>query len=296
MKPPELGNPHILTDNSTHLVQRKPRLQPQVYLWMLGGLSVVITIIPLIYLMVSSLAGPWPFPQLLPQTWTARGQRFIFLNLEDIIQSLGSSLGFSLGTVLLALGWTWLPAKFLAYNQFRLKPLLESLVLAPAVLPTITFAPGSYQILLRLGLADNVLGIMIMLSVIGAPYLLRSLKIGFINYPKHQTDTALNLGASRAQVFFRIEVPALLPSIFSGATLVFLTGFSEYFLVFLIGGGIVPSFTGYLVPFLTSGDQAISGALTQWFLILPLILLGIQELILQRYYGKRKKIYETQST
>lgn len=255
-------------------------------------LSIGITLIPLGYLVVFSLAGPWRFPNLYPEVWNFRALAFLQTNSLGILLSLGSSFLYSMGAVFLALLWTWLPAKYFAYQQFQLKALAESLLLAPAILPAITFAPGTYRILLALGLADTRFGVMLILSLVGSPYLFRSLKIGFLRYPREVSSTAFNLGGTKLQVFFKIELPALMPSILSGATLVFLTGFSEYFLVFLVGGGIVPSFPGYLIPFIAGGDQGISASLISVFLVLPLVLLALQELYLKGYYRKRSNSNE----
>ncbi|MDA3948212.1 MAG: hypothetical protein PF508_03215, partial [Spirochaeta sp.] len=66
-----------------------------------------------------------------------------------------------------------------------------------------------------------------------------------------------------------------------------LVAFSEYFLVFLIGGGAVPSFTGYLFPFLSSGDRTISAALTLLFLIVPMVLFVLIDGGIRAYFRRR---------
>ena len=74
----------------------------------------------------------------------------------------------------------------------------------------------------------------------------------------------------------------MIPALASGVSLVFLTAFSEYFLVFLIGGGRVESFAGYLVPFIQASDRGMAAGLTLGFLVVPLGLFGLQELYLRR--------------
>jgi len=63
--------------------------------------------------------------------------------------------------------------------------------------------------------------------------------------------------------------------------------FSEYFLVFLIGGGAVDSFTGYLYPFITSSDRSLGAALSLLFLIPPILLFMVLEFGVQRIYRRR---------
>ena len=59
------------------------------------------------------------------------------------------------------------------------------------------------------------------------------------------------------------------------------------FLVFLIGGGTVPSFTGYLFPFLNSSDRSVASVLTLIFLLIPIVLFFIIDLTVNRIYRKK---------
>lgn len=72
--------------------------------------------------------------------------------------------------------------------------------------------------------------------------------------------------------------------------MVFLVAFSEYFLVFLIGGGSVVSFTGTLFPLLSSSNRSLAAILTLIFLFLPIVLFLIMDIALVRLYRKRGMI------
>ena len=137
------------------------------------------------------------------------------------------------------------------------------------------------------GLSDTTVGIVFVLTIFSYPYMLRALTAGFMAYGEEYDICARNLGASLLQRLVRVEMPLLLPSIVSGGTVVFLVSFSEYFLVFLIGGGAVPSFTGYLFPFLNSSDRPISSILTLIFLLVPILLFLVIDLTVGRIYKRR---------
>jgi ABC-type spermidine/putrescine transport system permease subunit II len=117
--------------------------------------------------------------------------------------------------------------------------------------------------------------------------MLRALTAGFIAYGEEYALCSKNLGAGFFRTLFHVELPLLLPSIISGGTIVFLVSFSEYFLVFLIGGGVVPSYSGYLFPFLNSSELSIASLLTLIFMIVPFILFMTIEVFLGFYYRKR---------
>jgi putative spermidine/putrescine transport system permease protein len=98
---------------------------------------------------------------------------------------------------------------------------------------------------------------------------------------------AKNLGAGNTAIFWQVELPLLVPAMIAGGSVVFLVAFSEYFLVFLMGGGNVPSFTGFLMPLLTSSNRSLAAVLTLIFLLLPILLFFLLDLSLMRSYRKK---------
>jgi putative spermidine/putrescine transport system permease protein len=98
---------------------------------------------------------------------------------------------------------------------------------------------------------------------------------------------AKNLGAGDITIFRQVEMPLLVPAMIAGGSVVFLVAFSEYFLVFLMGGGIVPSFTGFLMPLLSSSNRSLAALLTLIFLVLPILLFFILDWSLMRNYRKK---------
>ena len=254
-------------------------------------LLAVFILLPLGFLVVSAFAGPWRFPALLPQDWSFRGLEFAAREASGILRSLAVSFGYSVGTVVLTLLMSWLPAKFLARHRFRGQHLVDAMLLAPALVPAITFALGLQHLFIRLGIVDSVLGVMLALAVTSYPYMLRALKIGFLAFDSRYEEAARNLGGTRVQNLVRVELPVLLPALGSGASLVFLVAFTEYFLVYLIGGGVVQGFSGYLIPFIRASDRAASSILSLIFVALPLLLFLLLEVAtrasVRRLHGDR---------
>ncbi len=202
-------------------------------------------------------------------------------------RSLLFSLLYSFATVATTFVMCLYPAKALAYENFRFKPLLEGMLLAPALVPSMTFSMGIHLAFLRIGLADTFIGVVCVLSLFSYPYMLRALCQGFETFGNRFALCARNLGASPLRVLVLVELPLLVPSIIAGGSVVFLVAFSEYFLVFLIGGGIVPSFAGYLFPFLNSSDHATASALTLLFFLPPILLFTVVQFLTHRIYRRR---------
>ncbi|MBM9520752.1 ABC transporter permease subunit [Desulforhopalus vacuolatus] len=245
-----------------------------------------IFLLPLAVLALYSFAGRWAFPSLLPDTMDLRTLIYLKKNSASILTSMGSSFLYSSAAVLLSIVYSLLPASVLSRSDFPGQGFVESLLLAPAVLPVMTFSIGIHMIFIRLGLADTHLGVALILSIYSYPYMLRALMAGYATIDPNALVCARNLGAGFWQILWEIEIPLLLPAMVAGGSIVFLVAFSDYFLVFLIGGGSVPSYSGYLFPFLNSTDWSIASALTLLSLVPPLLLFLVLDLTLARLYRK----------
>ncbi|MFH0781976.1 MAG: ABC transporter permease subunit [Pseudomonadota bacterium] len=254
--------------------------------WVIAAL-VLAFVFPVIVLVLNAFSSSWPFPEMVPPVFDLRAMKYLAQHGHDIGLSLLSSCLYSFGTILLTFCMTILPAKLFARTDFSGKNFLEGLFLAPALIPSMTFAMGAHFIFLRLGIADTVGGVILILSTISYPYMLRALTAGYQAYGEDFAHCAKNLGASPLRILLAVELPLLLPALLAGATIVFLVAFSEYFLVFLIGGGTVPSFSGYIFPILNSSDKSVASALTLIFLVLPIAFFFIIDRIIYRAYRKR---------
>jgi putative spermidine/putrescine transport system permease protein len=243
-------------------------------------------VLPLAVLALYSFAGRWAFPSLLPDTMDLRTLAYLKKNSPGILTSMGSSFLYSMAAVLLSIVYSLLPASVLSRSNFPGQRFVESLLLAPAVLPVMTFSIGVHMIFIRLGLADTHLGVALILSIYSYPYMLRALMAGYATIDPDALACARNLGAGSRQILWEIEIPQLLPAMVAGGSIVFLVAFSDYFLVFLIGGGNVPSYSGYLFPFLNSTDWSLASALTLLCLVPPLLLFLVLDLTLARLYRK----------
>lgn len=257
-----------------------PRISLQV--WFIG----FIFIFPLAVLILYSFAGRWAFPSLYPDTLNLRTLVYLRENITGILTAMGSSFVYSMAAVILSIVYSLMPASLLTRSNFPGQRIIESLLLAPAVLPVMTFSIGIHIIFIRLGLADTHFGVALILSIYSYPYMLRALMAGYAMIDPNTLVCAQNLGASPWQILWKIELPLLIPAMVAGGSIVFLVAFSDYFLVFLIGGGIVPSYSGYLFPFLNSTDWSIASALTLISLVPPLLLFLILDLTLARIYRK----------
>lgn len=248
---------------------------------------VVIFTLPVLLLIIQSLAGQWPWPRLLPATWSPRSWLIVASQWKPVLRSIGTSLGYSAAATALSLILSLTPAAALVRGNLTNRLLIETLLMAPVMVPPITFTLGIHHIFLNIGLADRWLGVVFILTAYSYPYMFRALIGGFEVIGDHYVITAANLGAGRLRRTLEVELPLLIPAIVSGGSVVFLVAFSDYYLVFLVGGGAVSGYSGFLFPFLTSSDRPVAALLTLLFLALPLILFGLVEITVSRWYRRR---------
>ena len=71
---------------------------------------------------------------------------------------------------------------------------------------------------------------------IGIPFVVRTLEPAIQDLDPEVEEAAASLGASRAQAFFRVVFPALLPAFMTGFSLAFARAVGEYGSVIFISG------------------------------------------------------------
>ncbi len=247
----------------------------------------VFSLLPLSVLALYAVAPGWRFPDVIPAEFDLRAVHYLLSQAGPVSRHMFSSLGYSLLTVALTFIICIAPAHHFARYDFKGKALLEGLFLAPALVPSMTFSMGIHWLFIKANLVDTFPGVVLVLTIFSYPYMLRALTAGYQAFGKEYELCARNLGATPVQRFLHVELPLLMPSVIAGGSVVFLVAFSEYFLVFLIGGGAVDSFTGYLFPYLVSSDRSTGALMTLVFLTVPILLFIFIEIGISRTYRRR---------
>ncbi|HLY05621.1 MAG TPA: sulfate ABC transporter permease subunit CysT [Rhizomicrobium sp.] len=134
--------------------------------------------------------------------------------------------------------------------DFPFRRLIDALVDLPFALPTavagIAFATlygprgvmGS--LLMRAGIkaAYSPLGVVIALTFIGLPFVVRTLQPVLSDMARDAEEASATLGASRFQTLRRVIIPALAPALITGTALAFARGVGEYGSVIFIAGNL----------------------------------------------------------
>jgi sulfate transport system permease protein len=86
--------------------------------------------------------------------------------------------------------------------------------------------------------AYTPLGIVVALTFVGLPFVVRTVQPVLRGLDRQVEGAAASLGAGRLQTFGRVILPELLPATLTGATLAFARGLGEYGSVIFIAGNM----------------------------------------------------------
>lgn len=255
------------------------------------GIFLSILILPLFILLVWSFAKNWPWPSLLPKSWGLRGWAYFLNPSGDSISVLFFSIFLSSVVALVSLAVSVPAAKALALYRFRGRKLMEMLVFAPAIVPTMTVAMGMHLQFIKLGLANTFAGVVLIQLIPCIPYCITILKSVFEIVGEEMELQARMLGAGSYQIFCCVTLPMILPGIISAGSMAFIVSFSQYFLTFLIGGGRIVTFSMLMFPYIESGDRMLGAVYSLVFIFTTLIFLIIMEKMTYRFYNNKLKEY-----
>ena len=132
----------------------------------------------------------------------------------------------------------------MARLHFRGQRLVRALATVPFVLPTVVVAAAFEGLFDRFGLAGGggvslrhtVWAILLAHVFFNYAVVLRTVGAHWANLDARVEDQARVLGASRAQVFRRVVLPRLAPSIAAASAIVYLFSFTSFGVVLILGG------------------------------------------------------------
>ena len=253
------------------------------------GLSLGVTLVYLSLLILLPLSGlAFKSSSLdLSQFWAvASGERA----LASYRVTFGASLLAALINAVFGLVVAWVLVRY----SFPGKRLVDSLVDLPFALPTavagITLATlyagngwvGRHLEPLGIKVAFTPLGIVVALTFISLPFVVRTLQPVIEDIEPEIEEAAASLGASRWQTFSRVLLPGIFPALLTGFTLAFSRAIGEYGSVIFIAGNmpLISEITPLLIiSKLEQYDVVGATALASVMLVISfLMLLGVNAL------------------
>jgi sulfate transport system permease protein len=207
------------------------------------GLSLGYTVFYLSLLVLIPLATCYvqaarlSFSDFWSTVWTERTRAAYGL-------TFGASLASALVNVCIGMLLAWVLARY----SFPFKRVFDALIDLPFALPTAVaglvyanlYSPagwlGRYLVPLGIHGAYSRLGIVLVLTFTGLPFVVRTVQPVLETFDAETEEAASTLGASRWQVLRRVIAPSVYPAIVTGFALSFARAIGEYGSVIFIAG------------------------------------------------------------
>lgn len=214
------------------------------------------------------------------------------------VASYKLSFGTALAAGLLNVVFGTIIAWVLIRYEFPGKKIVDGLVDLPFALPTAVagialatlYSPNGWiGQFVDFKIAYTPLGIIIALTFIGLPFVVRTVQPVLQNLGSELEEASASLGATRLQTFVKVIFPELLPAIITGFSLAFARSLGEYGSVVFIAGNM-PMKTEItpliIMTKLEQYDYVGATAIASVMLVTSFVLLLIINII--QWYTNRK--------
>lgn len=244
--------------------------------------TTVIILLPMTITLIWSVTERWPWPLLLPESYSDRTINELLFGSFNILELLCSSLVLAVLVAVIGTAIAIMTARASEIYQVKGRRLIDFATMLPLIVPGTAFAMGFQVTLIKLGLSDTITGVVIVHLVAALPYCIMIMMDMTRMVGDRLEEQAAVLGANNVRGFFDVTFPALLPGILSSASMAFIVSYSQYFTTLLAGGGRIKTLALVLVPYIQSGDRSLSSVYAAVFVGSALTVFFVIELIMHR--------------
>jgi sulfate transport system permease protein len=192
----------------------------------------LIVLIPLSAVAIKAMGVS--FPEFVAKAFSERAIKAYEL-------SFGTSLIAAIINGVFGVMTAWAMVRY-SFPGKRILNALVDLPLAALYAPPTANSAGGWigQVLAPLGIkaAYNQLGVVIALTFIGLPFVVRTLEPVMHDLAEDVEEAAASLGAHRVSIITRVILPALAPAWLTGFAMAFARGLGEYGSVIFIAGNM----------------------------------------------------------
>ena len=243
-----------------------------------------------------------PLAAMVVKTATMGWHDFLGVLLNPrAVASYKLTFGCSMLAALINSVFGFLIAWTLVRYEFPGRKFIDALIDMPFALPTAVSgialtavfaengALGQYLVPLGIKVAYTWIGIVVALTLIGLPFVVRSIQPALQEVQRDLEDAAETLGAGRFYIFRRIILPTVLPALLTGFTLAFARAVGEYGSVIFIAGNL-PMKTEItpLLIVIKLEQFDYKGAAALGFIMLVMSFIMLMSINLLQAWGRRR--------
>ncbi|HMN44205.1 MAG TPA: sulfate ABC transporter permease subunit CysT [Povalibacter sp.] len=245
-----------------------------------------------------------PLAALVLKTGTMGWRDFLNVLFDPrVLASFRLSFGASFLAATLNAVFGFVIAWTLVRYDFPGRKFIDALIDMPFALPTAVsgialtavFAENGWigQHLAPFGIkvAYTWIGVVVALTLIGLPFVVRSVQPALLEVQRDLEDAAETLGAGRFTIFRRIILPTVLPALLTGFTMAFARGVGEYGSVIFIAGNLpMKTEIAPLLIVIKLEQFDYVGAAAIGFLMLVISFVMLLSINLLQTWGRRRHV------
>nr|WP_300143299.1 ABC transporter permease [Propionicimonas sp.] len=165
------------------------------------------------------------------------------------------------------------------YN-FKLKGLMQTLFMAPLLVPSIVLALGMVLLFTPIGLTNSYPGIIIGHVAITIPYVMRTTLMSLSTSDTSCEDAAKILGASPWQVFSKVTLPIIQPGVIAGGVIAFIVSFDEAVISLFVAESGLPTLPVQVLRYVENSADAAVAALSVVLIAISMVVVIIVERVM----------------
>ncbi|MDN3379801.1 MULTISPECIES: ABC transporter permease subunit [unclassified Pseudoalteromonas] len=223
-------------------------------------------------LVLWSFAGYWRFPASLPD-------QFVTMHWHNALMQMHTSL---INTLLIGFAATFIAIIFALFTleaeQQRAQSLsrFASLVIyLPMLIPSIAFLFGLVWLQEQVNSQHALFNVIFSHLLFVVPYVFLSLASSYRRLDPRFANLAASLGATPANVFWRVKLPMLMSPICIAFALGLAISFSQYLPTLLNGGGRIDTITTEAVTLASGASRRVSSVYALMQMLLPALAFAL---------------------
>lgn len=216
--------------------QRAMRWPPisSVALWTAVAIILVFLVLPTV-LVIPMSVGTASYLEFPPRGVTLHWYWDYFTD-ADWMGATAFSARIAAATAVTATVVGTLAAIALVRGNLPGKALFQALTMSPMIVPHIVIAVGLFLAFAPIHLTGNFFGFLVAHTMLAVPFVVILVSAALQRFDTALELAALNCGANRAQAFFAVVLPNILPGLAGGAVFAFMTSFDEATVAYFISG------------------------------------------------------------
>ena len=257
----------------------------RIFVLVLISLSIGMVFAGLAILAMWSVSGLWPFPDVLPSSFSLKSWS---RQIGTLARPFWITITIGVASTLIALviALACLEREQRTGNTGGNQAMF--LLYLPLLIPQASFVFGLQLFFLMSGIDASLFGLVLVHIVFVLPYLFLSLADPWRAWDKRYGFAAKTMHAGDNRIFWSVRVPMLLRSILVAAAVGFAVSIGQYLPTVLIGAGRWPTITTEAVALASGGDRRLIGVYAFLQMALPFIGFSIAAIIPAVLFANRR--------